>query len=129
MRAEGVGCLVVTDRDRPVGVVTDRDIALHVLSDDRDAQQVRVADMMSAPAVTVRGDASLEAAVRTLRGARIRRVVLVDEAGRPVGVFSGDDLLRLLASEMEDLAEAVGAQLAGGASSGPGGAAEGSSHA
>lgn len=111
MQAERVGCLVVTEDERPIGIVTDRDVALAILCDDADPERVRVRDVMRSPAVSVPLDASLEAAVRALRTATVRRIVVVDEAGRPAGVFAADDLLRLLATEIEDLAEAVHAQL------------------
>jgi len=110
MQAEHLGCLVVTDGDRPIGLVTDRDVALQVLCEDHDPEQIRVRELMSSPVVCVAHDASLEEAVRTLRAATVRRVVVVDGEGRPVGLFAADDLLRLLATEMGDLAEALRAQ-------------------
>ena len=110
MQAEHVGCLVVTENDRPVGVVTDRDIAMHVLSEDLDPDKERVRDVMQSPVVTVASAASLAQAVKTLRKATVRRLVVVDAAGKVAGVFAADDLLRLLATEIEDLAEALRVQ-------------------
>jgi CBS domain-containing protein len=112
MQAEHVGCLVVLEGDRPVGVVTDRDIALHVLCDDLDSGKERVRDAMHGPVVCVRHDASLDDAVKALRRATVRRLVVVDAAGKVAGVFAADDLLRLLAAELEDLAEALRTQFA-----------------
>lgn len=122
MQTEHVGCLVVVEEDRPVGVVTDRDIALHVLSEDLDPEKERVRDIMQSPAVTVARDASLADAVKVLRKATVRRLVVVDEAGKLAGLFAADDLLRLLATEVEDLAEALRVQFTGEAK-------EGTSHA
>lgn len=129
MQAEHVGCLVVTEDDRPVGVVTDRDIALHVLCDDLDPEKEQVQDIMQSPAVSVRSDASLADAVKALRKATVRRLVVVDEAGKVAGVFAADDLLRLLATEIEDLAEALSVQFTSEAKVTPSVGAEGGSHA
>lgn len=127
MQAEHVGCLVVTESDRPVGVVTDRDIAMHVLCEDLDSEKERVRDVMQSPVVSVGSDASLTQAVAALRKATVRRLVVVDAAGKVAGVFAADDLLRLLATEIEDLAEALRAQFANEAKAAS--AAGGTSHA
>jgi len=127
MQAEHMGCLVVTENERPVGVVTDRDIALHILCEDLDPEKERVRDVMQSPVVTVGCDASLTDAVKVLRKATVRRLVVVDAAGKVAGVFAADDLLRLLATEIEDLAEALRAQFANEAKAAS--TAEGASHA
>ncbi|RIL07625.1 MAG: CBS domain-containing protein [Proteobacteria bacterium] len=127
MQAEHVGCLVVVENDRPIGVVTDRDIALHVLCDDLDPEKERVRDAMHGPVVSVRQDASLEEALKALRKASVRRLVVTDEAGKAAGVFAADDFLRLLATELGDLAEALRVQFTREAKSA--GGAGGTSHA
>jgi CBS domain-containing protein len=126
MQAEHVGCLVVVEHERAIGVVTDRDLALHVLCDDLDPEQERVRDAMHAPVVSIRQDASLEDAVEALRKASVRRLVVTDEAGKPAGVFAADDFLRLLATEIGDLAEALRVQFT---QESKGASAGGSSHA
>ena len=129
MQAEHVGCLVVTEHDLPVGVVTDRDIALHILTDDLDPEKERVRDIMQSPVVTIAREASLADAVKALRKATVRRLVVVDEAGKVAGVFAADDLLRLLATEIDDLAEALRVQFTSEAKATPSAVAEGPSHA
>ena len=111
MQATGVGCLVVTEAGRPVGIVTDRDVALGVLRDDRDAAALPVRAVMASPVVTVGAHASLGEAVKTLRKSALRRLVVVDEGQAAVGVFAADDLLRLIATELGDLGEALRVQL------------------
>jgi CBS domain-containing protein len=129
MRTEGVGCLVVTEGNRPVGVVTDRDLALRVLREDLDAAALPVRDVMQSPVVTIPADASLGEAVKTLRRSALRRLVVVDEKKEAIGVFAADDLLRLVATELGDLGEALRVQLSREAKAVPRGAAEGSVHA
>jgi CBS domain-containing protein len=127
MQEEGMGCLVVTEQGRPVGVVTDRDLALGVLREDLDAGALPVRNVMQSPVVTIAADASVEEGVKKLRKSALRRLVVVDDKQAAIGVFAADDLLRLVATELGDLAEALRVQLAREAA--PRGAAEERSHA
>ena len=129
MREEGVGCLVVTDQNRPVGVVTDRDLALKVLREDLDAGALALRDVMQSPVVTIAADASLDEGVKTLRKSALRRLVVVDDKKQPVGLFAADDLLRLVATELGDLGEALRVQLARETKAAPRGATEGQGNA
>lgn len=129
MQADGVGCVVVTDQGRPVGMLTDRDIALGVLREDLDAEKLPVRDLMQSPVVALAEDASLAEAVKTLRRAAVRRLVVVDRERRVVGLLAADDLLRLMATELGDLAEALRVQLSREAKATPLGAAEVPGHA
>lgn len=111
MEQEGVGCVVVVEQGRPVGMLTDRDAALTVLARRLDARAARVGDVMAQPVQTVDSDAPLGWALSLLRTGRIRRLPVVDESGALVGLLALDDLLRLLATEVGDVAEAIRRQL------------------
>jgi CBS domain-containing protein len=107
----GVGCLVVVEKGgQPVGMVTDRDLALYVLRTRCDADAVQVADVMSEPPVTVTEAAPVAVAARFMRRHGVRRVPVVDDVGRLVGILAWDDLLQLISSELKAAAEAVHAQ-------------------
>jgi CBS domain-containing protein len=77
---------------KPVGVVTDRDIACRVVGQGKNALELSAADCMTTPAVTVTADISLEDCVETLERNHIRRVPVVDETGRCIGIVSQADL-------------------------------------
>ncbi len=113
---EDIGCLVVTDGKRPVGMLTDRDVVFRVLLDESSPDRGCVADAMMAPVQTLPADADLDAAFAAIRSHRLRRLPLVDEEGALVGVLAVDDLLRLLATEIGDVAEAIRRQLGSGPS-------------
>ncbi|HXS99661.1 MAG TPA: CBS domain-containing protein [Elusimicrobiota bacterium] len=85
---------VVADRRslKPVGVITDRDIACRAVAKNKNPLELTAADCMSGPCVTVSQDADVDAAARTLEEKRIRRVPVVDEEGRCVGIVSQADL-------------------------------------
>ena len=111
MRAEHVGCLVVTahgeDGAAVVGVVTDRDLAVEALARGRDGQQVRVAAMLDGRLVTIPGDASLSDAVAEMAAEGVRRLLVTGEDGELVGVASIDDVLEAWAADMVRLAQAL----------------------
>jgi CBS domain-containing protein len=113
MQKQGVGCLVVVDGKRPIGVVTDRDIALHVLVGRRDAGLVHVGEIASRPVRTIRDTASIADAAQSMRRHGLRRLPVVDEQGELMGVLSHDDLLRAVATEVAELSEALRCQLSG----------------
>lgn len=107
MRDEHVGAVVVLDARRPVGVVTDRDLAIEVLGGGLDAT-TPVRDVMSPDPVCVRIDSGLADAAQLMREHGVRRLPVVDARGDLYGIVSLDDLLALLGEELASLAAAVG---------------------
>ena len=111
MDARGVGCLVVVDADnRPIGMLTDRDLVLRVLRRRRDPELTKVSEVMHVEVTAVTEDAPLERALGRMHQEAMRRVPVVDHRGRLTGIFAADDALQLLASELAGVAHAVRAQ-------------------
>ena len=77
---------VVDDDGKPVGTVTDRDIATRIVAAGRDAGGCRARDAMTAPASTVGAAASLRDATCVMEAQKIRRILVVDDAGTLAGV-------------------------------------------
>ena len=77
---------------RPVGIVTDRDIVTRTLAIGRDPMTLRVRDCMTSPAATIIEDASLGECVELLERGQIRRVIVVDDAGRCTGIVAQADV-------------------------------------
>ena len=114
MRQQHVGCLVVVeevsmDERRVVGMLTDRDIVTGVVAPQRDPASQRVGDLMSRAVVTVREDDSVLDVLAVMRQKRVRRVPVVGPAERLIGIVAIDDVLELVAEEMQALAAAIGA--------------------
>lgn len=94
MAERGVGTLVVVDElQRPLGIVTDRDLVKRCLARPRDPRRTKLAAVMSGPVVWVREDASLESALEEMARLRIRRLAVVDPKDRLAGLISLDDAL------------------------------------
>ena len=110
MDKEGVGCLVVVDGARPVGILTDRDLALGILCNRLDAGAVRVGEIASRSPVTIAQDAPLAEAACLIRRHGVRRLPVVNDAGELVGLIAADDLMQLAIGELSGLAVAVRAQ-------------------
>ncbi len=111
MRTHHVGDLVVVEtvdgRNRPVGILTDRDIVVEVVAGGVNPEALRVGDIMGSELATVRESEGLFEAMRYMRDKGIRRMPVVDGAGGLAGILTLDDLLELLAEEMSELASLV----------------------
>ena len=100
MNDRNIGSLVVVDdSSRPIGIVTDRDLALRVLGEAKDAHQTSVGAVMSARVRTVNSDIPVERALEIMRSGPFRRLPVVDCDGTLIGMLSIDDVLKDLADE------------------------------
>src|SRR3954452_8198057 len=97
LREEGVGRLLVMEDGRPVGVLSVSDVVAFI--GDRPRQRTTLAEVMSQAIVVSQPDAWVSAAARAMTERRSRSILVVDVAGRPVGVVTGYDLMRVLADE------------------------------
>ncbi|TDJ71808.1 MAG: CBS domain-containing protein [Planctomycetota bacterium] len=104
MHREAVGCIVVLDGEgRPVGIVTDRDLALRAVAWSSDPKTTTVTEVMSAPVHTVEAGAPLDKVIERMRSLGVRRVPVVDDAGHVVALAVLDDLFESLVAQLEDL--------------------------
>ncbi len=107
MREHHVGSLVVIepgDGRRPVGMFTDRDIAVGVVALGLDAEKTLVEAVMRPGLVCLRETDGVGRAVALMRDQGVRRLPVVDASDRLVGLLAADDLIDVLAGEMSDLA-------------------------
>ena len=97
MRRNDVGpVLVVSDHHetRLVGIVTDRDLALKVIADGRDPHTTRVDEVMSTNPVSCRPDDSTARALEVMAENQVRRIPIVDQNDRLVGIVAQADVAR-----------------------------------
>ena len=92
------GLIPVVGREGQIeGVITDRDITMAALTQGQRLYDLPVENAMARQVLVVRPDESVEAVERLMRNGQVRRVPVVDNAGRPVGMVSLNDLARLTA--------------------------------
>ena len=86
------GVVPITDAGKPVGVLTDRDVALALASHETDLASTPVGELMSKDVVTIGLDDSLELAMEKLGDYGVRRLLVVDDDGVLQGILSWADL-------------------------------------
>jgi CBS domain-containing protein len=94
MKDEDVGLAPIVEGDRLVGTLTDRDIVTRVVAQGRDPQSVRVREVASTNLVTIDPKQDLSEALRLMASNQVRRLPVVEEDGRLVGVVAQADVAR-----------------------------------
>jgi CBS domain-containing protein len=92
MRDEDVGIAPIVEGDRLVGVLTDRDIAVRVVAEGLDPERVKVYEVATRDVVTLDPEQDLDEALRLLARHQVRRLPVVEEDGRLVGVVAQADV-------------------------------------
>jgi len=107
MREKHVGYLIVSETGRVVGVLTDRDIVVAVLAQEVDARALKVGDVMTRDPLLIEEGQSIEAVLRHMREAGVRRVPVVNRSGALTGVLSIDDVLERMAEQLINIAGSI----------------------
>ena len=108
MSSKGISCVLVTDGEVPVGVVTERDIVGRVVA-KRKSLDLKVSVIMSSSLITIDPDASLKEAARLMSANRIRRLPVLKK-NKLVGIISASDFVRNLGKKTltEEILDAMG---------------------
>jgi CBS domain-containing protein len=111
MRNAHVGDVVVVDQPNgeriPVGIVTDRDLAVGVMALEADPALVKAGDLMG-PALITAGEANdVYEIAELMRFRGVRRIPVVDEHGGLVGIVTLDDLLKVIGDEIAFLGRVI----------------------
>lgn len=109
MRDEQVGSVIIEEDDRPVGIITDRDITVKVTAEGRDPHDVTAEDVMTPDPVTVERDAGVFELIETMAENSVRRIPVVD-GDTLYGIITLDDIDRLLSDEQQNLAKVIEAE-------------------
>lgn len=92
LRDENVGSLPVVRDGRVTGIVTDRDLAVRVIAEGRDPGSTTVGEVVSDKPVTVRPEQDLDEALRLMTSHQVRRLPVVEDGDRLVGIFAQADV-------------------------------------
>lgn len=111
MRQLNISSLVVCEQERPVGIMTDRDLRNKVVAPGRNPLDLTVAEIMHSPLITIYGDEFLFEALHRISRHRIHRLVVLDRSGNLTGIITDSDILRIQTHSpqqlMRDIEEAA----------------------
>lgn len=96
---------VIDEAGRPVGVITDRDIAYRAVAHRHDTRALVAADCMTTPVVAVARDETVDECCELLEANQIRRVLVIDDDGSCCGIVALADIARNLEDNAEDVVE------------------------
>ncbi len=109
MKTENIGSVPICE-DRHgkqlLGIVTDRDLALQVVAENRDASSTKVQDIMTKGPLTCRADDDLQTALDAMKKHQVRRIPVIDDDHQLIGMISQADVA-VHSNQPEKTAEVV----------------------
>jgi len=105
MKKHAYGCIIVaTKDDKPIGIITERDLVVRVLAKNAKPDTVKAKDVMTAPLMTVEPDATISEAARRMSKLDIRRLAVIYKE-KLVGIVSSKDVLGVMPELLETIQE------------------------
>ena len=99
MGAVNTSSLLVTDfNDKPVGIITERDLVRRVVANDANSKTVVIKEIMSSPIATIDANSSVEAAADLMIQNQVRHLLVVDDedVNKPLGIITSTDFTTYL---------------------------------
>ncbi|MCX6768995.1 MAG: CBS domain-containing protein [Candidatus Micrarchaeota archaeon] len=105
MEKYNVGSIVVADKKKAEGIITERDIVRKLIVKGKDTAKAKASDAMSSPLKVITAEASLETAAKAMREYRIKRLPVINEKNELIGLISEGDVMRIFPSIVDLLEE------------------------
>jgi len=105
LRKTNVGSIIVTQKGKAKGIITERDIVHKVIAQGKDAAKVKLKSVMSRPLKVIKASDRIETAALALRNNKVKRLPVVDKSGRLVGIITEGDLLRVYPGMLDVISE------------------------
>lgn len=109
MEKYNVGSIVVADKKKAEGIITERDIVRKLIGAGKESSKAKAADAMSSPLKVITAEASIETAAKAMREYRIKRLPVISENNELVGLISEGDIMRVFPSIVDLLEERAAA--------------------
>ncbi|NDD92163.1 CBS domain-containing protein [bacterium] len=104
MKQKNIGSVLVCDANqKPVGIITDRDLVLRCMAEHKDPRQCKVKDLTTPSPRIVRETDGIYDCIDAMHDGEIRRIPVVDSQGKALGIVSFGDLLNILSKEFSRL--------------------------
>ena len=94
MQEATVGAILIVDGGQPLGIFSERDVMLRVVSANKDPRTTKMSDVMTGPVLTIDRDTSADDALKIMAEQHIRHLPVVDGSGQVEGMLSIRHLLR-----------------------------------
>jgi len=92
MSSHGISCLIIKEEEKAIGIITRRDILEKILLQKKDAENVKVEEIMTAPVISVNQNASLVYAAGIMKIRRIKQIPVTSEE-KVVGIVTQTDIV------------------------------------
>lgn len=102
---KNVGALVVIDRDKFLGIFSERDYARRVILKGRASKETTIREIMTEHPITVTEDETIEVCMGKMTDKRIRHLPVVDDDGRLIGLISIGDVVKYIMDEQKNIIE------------------------
>jgi CBS domain-containing protein len=106
MRDKNIGSVIVVEKRKVLGIVTERDLVRRVLAENRDLKTVKMREIMSKPVFSISPEEEVVNAAHIMRQRGIRRVVVMDKEAL-IGIITKNDLVGNMKHNIEELASTV----------------------
>jgi CBS domain-containing protein len=110
MAEQSVGCLLVNEKGRFVGIVTDRDVALRTLRDGLDPTSAPIGSITEHDAIVIHEARPVRVAIGLMKNHGLRRLLVGNSQGAIVGLVTWDDLVGLIARELSEISGTIASQ-------------------
>jgi CBS domain-containing protein len=111
MRDKKVGAVVITEGDKPVGILTDRDITIRVTLESKDPSTTMIRQVMTSKPHTIPEGMGLWDLIQEMKKTGVRRYPVVSGDGKLVGIITLDDLMELLGTELSGIGRTIALEL------------------
>jgi CBS domain-containing protein len=113
MADKRIGALLVMQTNKLLGVISERDYARKIILAGRSSKNTPVSDIMSAPALTVNAETTVDDAMHTMTEYRIRHLPVIDSEGNVSGIISVGDLVKWIITSHEQTIEQLESYISG----------------
>ncbi len=105
LRKTNVGSVIITQKGKAKGIITERDIVYKVIAVGRDPAKTKLKSVMSRPLKVIKASDRIDSAAMALRNNKVKRLPVVDKGGRLVGIITEGDLLRVYPGMVDVVSE------------------------
>ena len=102
MADKNIGAIVIKDRDKLIGIFSERDYARKVVLKGKNSTDTKLSEVMSKEVITISSDMQIDACMQLMTDKRVRHLPVLDN-GKSIGIISIGDVVRLMIDEQKHL--------------------------